>query len=43
MFRDDQNKLGYCHKTGMAEVAKPIIMANAVHQVLLYILSKLSI
>jgi len=32
MFRDEQNKLSYCHRTGMVEVAKPIIMANAVHQ-----------
>jgi len=32
MFRDQQNKLSYCHITFMVEVAKPIIMANAVHQ-----------
>jgi len=32
MFRDQQNKLGYCHRTVMVEVAKPIIMANALHQ-----------
>ena len=32
MLRDEQNKLGYCHRTGMAEVVKPIIMANAVYQ-----------
>ena len=32
MFRDEQNKLGYYHRTVVVEVAKPIIMANAVHQ-----------
>ena len=32
MFWDQQNKLGYCHKTVMVKVAKPTIMANAVHQ-----------
>ena len=31
-FRNEQNKLGYYHRTGMAEVAKPIIMANAVYE-----------
>ena len=34
MFRDDQDKLGYCHRTGMAEVVKSIIMVDAVHQCL---------
>jgi len=34
MFRDEQMKLGYCHRNGMVEVAKPIVMANAVHQCL---------
>jgi len=32
MLRDQQNKLGHCHRTVKMEVAKPIIMANAVHQ-----------
>jgi len=32
MFGDQQNKLGYCHRTVMVEVAKPIIMADVVHQ-----------
>jgi len=32
MFRDHQNKLSYCQRTFMVEVAKPIIMANTVHQ-----------
>ena len=32
MIPDEQNKLGVCHRTGMAEVAKPIIIANVVHQ-----------
>ena len=32
MFRDEQNKFDNCHKTGMAEVAKPIIMVKAVQQ-----------
>jgi len=32
MFRDQQNILSYCHRTFMVEVAKPIIMANTVHQ-----------
>jgi len=32
MFQDEQNKLGYCRKTVIMEVAKPIIVANAVHQ-----------
>jgi len=32
MFRDQQNQLSYCHVTFMVEVAKPILMANAVHQ-----------
>jgi len=31
MFRDEQNKLGYCHRNSMAEVAKPIIMAKSVY------------
>jgi len=31
MFRDEQNKLSYYHRNGVAEVVKPIIMANAVH------------
>jgi len=33
MFRDEQNKFDNCHKTGMAEVAKPIIMVKAVQKV----------
>jgi len=32
MFRDEQNKLGYCHRSGMAELAKPINMVSAVQQ-----------
>jgi len=32
MFGDQQNKLGYCRRTVMVEVAKPIIMADVVHQ-----------
>ena len=32
MFQDQQNKLGYCHRTVMVEDEKPIIMANADHQ-----------
>jgi len=32
MFRDQQNKLSYCHRNGTAEVAKPINMVNAVYQ-----------
>jgi len=32
MFQGQQNKLGHCHRTVVVEVAKPIIMANAVHQ-----------
>jgi len=32
MFRDEQNKLGYCHRSGMAEFAKPINMVSGVQQ-----------
>jgi len=32
MFQTEQHKLGYCQKSGIAEVAKPINMATAVHQ-----------
>ena len=32
MFWNEQNKLGYRHMTVMVEVAKPVIMAIAVHQ-----------
>jgi len=32
MFRNQQDELGYCHRTFMVEIAKSIIMANAVHQ-----------
>jgi len=32
MFGDQQDKLGYCHRTVMVEVAKPIIIANVVHK-----------
>jgi len=32
MFQNEQNKLGCCHRNGMAEVAKLINMASAVHQ-----------
>jgi len=32
MFRDEQNKLGYCYRMVVVEAAKPIIMANAFHQ-----------
>jgi len=32
LFQDEQNKLGYCHRTGTPEVTKPIPVANAVHQ-----------
>jgi len=31
MFQNEQNKLGCCHRNGMAEVAKLITMATAVH------------